>query len=67
MIVGILLGLYSFVQAKEVRSIHQFYPEEKAYFDNRMEGIWIIPMGDTLTFSRAGDNFYLQKYTAFFN
>ena len=60
-LIALLVSLSFTVQANEVRSIHQFYPEEKTYVDKRIEGVWLGPLNDTLTISRGGDNFYLLR------
>jgi hypothetical protein len=53
----VIAGIIS-VQAKEIRSIQPLFTEQTAALDDRILGAWPGIFGDSLIFSKSGDNFY---------
>jgi len=47
-----------FAESNEIRSIQPLYNEQTAVLDDRILGAWPGIFGDSLKFTRAGDNFY---------
>ena len=49
--------------AQEVKALHPLFTERTAFIDSLLLGTWSGELGDTLTFRRAGDNFYHLLHT----
>ncbi|MEB2784951.1 hypothetical protein [Algoriphagus persicinus] len=49
--------------AQKVLSLHSLFAEQDAMLIPSIEGLWSVPFFDmTVSFQKAGDNFYLLKY-----
>jgi hypothetical protein len=58
-----LLWSLSAGYSQDVLSLHPLFTEQDAVLISGIEGTWDIPAFDmTVSFQRAGDNFYLVKY-----
>lgn len=57
--------ILSSAYSQKVLSLHPLFTEQDAILMPEIEGLWSIPVFDmTITFQKAGDNFYLLKYGA---
>ena len=55
--------ILSTTYSQKVLSLHPLFTEQDAVLIPGIEGLWIIPdFGMTVSFQKAGDNFYLLKY-----
>ncbi len=54
----VISGTGLLLHAKEIRSIHPLFTEQTSVLDDRILGTWLGILGDSLVFSRSGDNFY---------
>lgn len=56
-------SILSTAYSQKVVSLHPLFTEQDAVLIPEIEGIWSIPNFDmTVSFQKAGDNFYLLKY-----
>lgn len=66
--INLLLCIYSFcilstAYSQRIFSLHPLFTEQDAVLITNLEGRWSIPDFDmTVSFHKAGDNFYLLKY-----
>ena len=66
--INLLLCICSFcilstAYSQKVLSLHPLFTEQDAVLIPEIEGLWSIPDFDmTVSFQKAGDNFYLLKY-----
>lgn len=55
--------ILSSAYSQKVISLHPLFTEQDAILIPEIEGLWSIPVFDmTISFQKAGDNFYLLKY-----